>query len=355
MAERAVNTLCRLIETPSFSREESAAADIVADVLEQSGRSAHRVKNNIWAKNQFFDEQKPVLLLCSHLDTVKPNAGYTRNPFAADIEDGKLYGLGSNDAGAALVCLLETFLKLAERPDLPFNIVFAAVAEEEISGKDGIACLLPFLGKIDFAIIGEPTLLQMAVAERGLLVLDGVAQGWAGHAAREEGENALYIALDDIHWIRHYRFPHVSEWLGPVKMSVTMIQSGTQHNVVPDTCHFTVDVRVNDCYTLEEIFETVQAHTRSKMQFRSMRLRATAIGTEHPLVQAGLALGSRAYGSPTLSDKALLPCPTLKIGPGDSARSHSADEFVFLAEIQNGVDFYTQLIEKTAFKLSHQQ
>lgn len=353
-AERAVSTLRRLIETPSLSREESAAADIVADVLLQRGSAFFREKNNIWAKSQFSDEKKPVLLLCSHLDTVKPNAGYTRNPFAADVEDGKLYGLGSNDAGGALVCLLETFLNLAQRPDLPFNLVFAAVAEEEISGKNGVEYLLPFLGNIDFAIIGEPTLLQMAVAERGLLVLDGVAHGRAGHAAREEGENALYIALDDINWIRQYRFPKVSELLGPVKMSVTIIQSGTQHNVVPDTCSFTVDIRVNECYTLEEIFETIQANTKSTMQFRSMRLRATAIDTTHPLVQAGLALGSSVYGSPTLSDKALLPCPTLKIGPGDSARSHTADEFIFLEEIQNGVDFYAQLIEKTAFNLSRQ-
>lgn len=340
--------LRRLIATPSFSREEDGTAAIIERFLQENGVGTRRLKNNVWAFNRHFSDEKPTILLNSHHDTVRPNKGYTRDPFAPDVLDGKLYGLGSNDAGGALVGLLAAFLYFHERAGLPFNLVYAATAEEEISGKDGVELILGELGRIDGALVGEPTQMQLAIAEKGLMVLDGFAQGKSGHAAREEGENALYKALDDIEWFRNYHFPKVSEFLGPVKMSVTVIQAGSQHNVVPDECRFTVDVRVNEHYTFEEVLETIQTRVRSSMTPRSLRMRSSIIAPEHPLVRAGLALGRTMYGSPTTSDKALMPFPALKIGPGDSARSHTADEYIFLREVEEGIDIYIQLL-KTAY------
>ncbi|HOY06903.1 MAG TPA: M20 family metallo-hydrolase [Saprospiraceae bacterium] len=344
LAAEAVALLRRLIATPSFSREEAGTAVLLESFFQEKGIPAQRLQNNVWARNRYFDASKPTVLLNSHHDTVKPNAGYTRDPFAADIVDGKLYGLGSNDAGGPLVSLLAAFLYFYERKDLSFNLLYAATAEEEISGKNGVELLLPELGRIDCAIVGEPTQMHMAVAEKGLMVLDCTTHGQSGHAAREEGDNALYKALADIDWFRHYRFPNVSELLGPVKMSVTIIQAGTQHNVVPDTCRFTVDVRVNELYTLEEVLETVRANVQAEVVPRSLRIRSTGIAPEHPLVRAGVALGRSSYGSPTTSDKALMPFPALKMGPGDSARSHTADEFIFLEEIENGIEGYVGLL-----------
>lgn len=344
LPEEALTLLRSLIATPSFSREEDRTAGLIEAFLQQHGVPAQRKKNNIWARNRHFDPQKPVVLLNSHHDTVRPGQGYTRDPFSPDIVDGKLYGLGSTDAGAALSCLLATFLYFYDNPHLPFNLICAATAEEEISGKDGVELILPELGKIDCAIVGEPTRMQLAIAEKGLLVLDGLATGRPGHAAREEGENALYKALDDIAWIRNHRFERESELLGPVKMSVTVIHAGTQHNVVPDRCTYTVDVRVNECYTLEEIVSEMQRHVQSELRPRSLRLRSSIIPPEHPLVQAGLALGRTCYGSPTTSDKALMPFPALKIGPGDSARSHTADEFIYLSELEEGIELYINLL-----------
>ena len=340
----AVALLRRLIATPSFSREEDGTAALLESFFQEKGIPAQRLQNNVWARNRHFEASKPTILLNSHHDTVKPNAGYTRDPFAPDIVEGKLYGLGSNDAGGALVSLLAAFLYFYERNDLSFNLLYAATAEEEISGKNGVELLLPELGRIDCAIVGEPTQMHMAVAEKGLMVLDCTAHGKSGHAAREEGENALYKAMEDIGWFRDYRFPKVSDLLGPVKMSVTVIQAGTQHNVVPDTCRFTVDVRVNELYTLEEVLETVRNHVQCEVQPRSLRIRSTAIAPEHPLVRSGTALGRRSYGSPTTSDKALMPFPALKMGPGDSARSHTADEFIFLEEIEAGIGLYVGLL-----------
>ncbi|MCC7465231.1 MAG: M20 family metallo-hydrolase [Saprospiraceae bacterium] len=338
--------LRQLIATPSFSREEERTGDLLEQFLRNHRAAPERKQHNVWARNKHFTPGKPTLLLNSHHDTVKPNQGYTRDPFAPDIVDGKLYGLGSNDAGGALTCLLGAFLYFYEHDQLPFNLIYAATAEEEISGHNGVELILPELGPIDMAIVGEPTQMQMAIAEKGLMVVDGLTHGRAGHAAREEGESALYKALDDIEWIRNHAFPMTSEILGPVKMSVTVIQAGSQHNVVPDQCRFTVDVRVNEHYTLEEVLECMQAHMQSELKPRSLRMRPSLIPLDHPLVRAGLAIGRSYYGSPTTSDKALMPFPALKMGPGDSARSHTADEFIYCAEIEQGISIYIQLLQK---------
>lgn len=343
---KALDLLQQLIAIPSFSREEDRTAELIAALLEKEGVKSHRQLNNVWAFNKLYDPALPTLLLNSHHDTVKPNTGYTRDPFAATLADGKLYGLGSNDAGGCLVSLLATFLYFYAQEGLRYNLVFAATAEEEISGRNGLELILPELGELEAAIVGEPTLMQLAVAEKGLLVLDCEAKGRSGHAAREEGLNAIYEALPDITWFQTYHFPKVSEHLGPIKMSVTMIQSGTQHNVVPDRCKFTVDVRLTDAYTMEEVLETIRQHVKSEVTPRSTRLKPSAIPMEHPLVQSGIALGRSTYGSPTTSDQALLSIPSLKLGPGDSARSHMADEFIYLKEIEEGISLYIDILER---------
>jgi acetylornithine deacetylase len=343
---KAVNLLQQLIAIPSFSREENETATIIYQFMLDNRIEAKREGNNIYAFGKYFLPGKPTLLLNSHHDTVKPNRGFTRDPFAPTIEEDKLYGLGSNDAGGCLVSLLATFVYYYEHADLPFNLVFAASAEEEISGPNGIEMLLPLLGKIDCAIVGEPTKFEMAVAERGLMVLDATAYGVAGHAARNEGENALYLALDDIQRIRDFSFEKVSPLLGETKMSVTVIETDNrQHNVVPPICRFVVDVRVSELYTFEEILTLIQETLKSKVIPRSTRLRSTSISLEHPLVKAGLEMGWSYYGSPTTSDKALMPFPALKIGPGDSARSHMADEYIYLTEIREGMEYYCRLVE----------
>lgn len=343
----AISLLKELIATPSFSKEEDQTAGILCRFLGERGIVHYRSGNNVWAKNKFYDANKPTILLNSHHDTVKPNKGYTLDPFSPIEKDGKLFGLGSNDAGGSLVSLLTTFIHYYDKQDLKYNLIIAATAEEEISGTGGIEALLPELGKIDCAVVGEPTQMQMAVAEKGLLVLDCIAHGKAGHAAREEGENALYKALKDIEWISSYRFPKVSDLLGPVKMSVTVIETDNkQHNVVPAQCKFVIDVRVNELYTHEEIIETVKQHIQSEVKPRSTRLRSSSIALEHPLVKSGIDLGRTYYGSPTTSDKALMPFPALKMGPGDSARSHTADEYIYVDEIRNGIDLYIQLLNR---------
>jgi acetylornithine deacetylase len=339
--------LQRLIAIPSFSKEEDNTAALLEEILQAKNIICSRERNNVFALNRHFDPAKPTLLLNSHHDTVKPNKGYTRNPYAATIEGDKLYGLGSNDAGGCLVSLMAAFMYYYQHDNLKYNIVFAATAEEEISGKGGIELLLPYLPPINCAIVGEPTLLQMAVSERGLMVLDCVATGIAGHAARKEGVNALYKALDDIAWIRQHRFERVSDFLGPVQASVTVIETENKaHNMVPPQCKYVVDVRVNELYTFEEILDVLQRNLQSGITPRSTRLRATSIALDHPLVEAGLSLGSKPYGSPTTSDKALMPFPALKMGPGDSARSHTADEFIYTSEIEKGIAAYISLLEK---------
>lgn len=342
----ALHLLQQLIETPSFSKEEASTAAVLEQFLQAKGIATNRHLNNVWAVNQYFDAAKPSILLNSHHDTVKPNPGYTKDPFKAIIEEGKLYGLGSNDAGGCLVSLIAVFLHYYPQQNLPYNFVLGASAEEEISGFNGIEALVPALPPIAFGIVGEPTQMNLAIAEKGLMVLDGMAKGRAGHAAREEGDNAVYKALQDIEWISSYRFPKVSEWLGPVKMSVTVINTENKaHNVVPAQCSFVVDVRVTDAYTHEEVLNIIRTHVQSDMQPRSMRMRSTRIDIDHPIVKAGIALGKTTYGSPTCSDKALMPFQALKCGPGDSARSHTADEFIYLDEIKNGIGTYIQMID----------
>jgi acetylornithine deacetylase len=342
--EQAVNLLQQLIAIPSCSKEENLTADLIAKFLQDRGVETHRKLNNIWAYNKYFDAAKPTILLNSHHDTVKPNSGYTRDPYDAIIEDGKLYGLGSNDAGGCLVSLINVFLYFYDKPNLKYNFCLATTAEEEISGVNGLELIIPDLGQLDFGIVGEPTQMQLAIAERGLMVLDCVAHGKAGHAAREEGDNAIYKALTDIEWFRTFRFPDESEVFGPIKMSVTIITAGSQHNVVPASCTFTVDVRVTDAYRNEEVLEIIRQHVSCDVTPRSIRLKPSKIDREHPIVQSGITLGRTTYGSPTTSDQSLLDIPSLKVGPGDSARSHTADEFVYVDEIREGIELYIKML-----------
>lgn len=345
LRDEAIELLRQLIATPSFSREEDKTAAILESFLSAHGVTSKRKGNNVWALCKHYDAAKPTLLLNSHHDTVKPNPGYTRDPFQAAIEDGKLFGLGSNDAGGAAVSLAAAFLHLYERSDLAYNLVLAITAEEEISGANGIESLWPDLPKIDCAIVGEPTQMEVAVSEKGLMVLDCVATGKAGHAAREEGDNAIYHAMKDIEWFRTSAFPKSSPTLGHVKMSVTVIQAGQSHNQVPAECRFTVDVRVTDSYTLEEALDIIRRNVSCSVTPRSLRLRPSGISSDHPLVTAAKKQGRKLYGSPTTSDRALIPVPSIKMGPGESGRSHSADEFIYVREIEEAIRGYVGLIE----------
>lgn len=341
----AIDLLKNLIATPSFSKEEDKTAGIIAKFFATRDVAATWVGNNIFAQNKYFDVSKPTLLLNSHHDTVKPNPQYTKDPFIPVVEDGKLFGLGSNDAGGCLVSLVAVFLHFYDRKDLKYNLVIAATAEEEISGTGGIEYTLKYLPKINCAIVGEPTQMQMAVAERGLMVMDCISHGKAGHAARNEGENAIYKALKDIDWFRSYQFDKVSELLGPSRMNVTVIETENKaHNVVPAVCKFIVDTRINELYSFEEVLDIIKTNVNCEVKPRSTRLRSTSIPLDHPLVKAGLDLGRSYYGSPTTSDKALMPFPALKIGPGDSARSHTADEYIYIEEIRTGIEIYIQLL-----------
>ncbi len=345
LTENSINLLRELIRIPSFSKEEKQTGDAIERFLQQKGVKTFRKLNNVWAYNKFYDDSKPTILLNSHHDTVKPNTGYIRNPFSPDIDGERLYGLGSNDAGGCLVSLLATFLHFYPQENLNYNLCIAATAEEEISGLNGLELVIPDLGPLEFAIVGEPTLMHLAIAERGLLVLDCEAHGKAGHAARKEGDNAIYKALKDIEWFRSYRFPKESDLFGPISMTVTIIEAGSQHNVVPASCKFTVDIRVTDAYKNEELLETIKQHVECSVTPRSTRLKPSSISVTHPIVQAGIALGRETYGSPTTSDQALLDIPSLKMGPGDSARSHMADEFIYVNEIKEGIALYIKLLE----------
>ena len=343
--ESALGLLKQLIAIPSLSKEEERTARILSDFLGQEGIQIQRSGNNIWARNQHYAEDKITVLLNSHHDTVKPNKGYTRDPFQPVVEDGKLFGLGSNDAGGCLVSLIVTFLHFYDQK-LPYNLVLAATAEEENSGRGGVESILSETGRLDYGIIGEPTEMHIAVAEKGLMVLDCKAKGVAGHAARDIGKNAIYEALQDIEWFRSYQYPITSEYLGPVKMSVTQIQSGYQHNVIPDTCEFVVDVRTTDAYTNEEVLEIVEEHVSSEVTARSTRLRPSHMPEGSPLRKAGERLGIKMFGSPTTSDQAVIPVPTIKMGPGRSERSHTPDEFIYLKEIEEGIAGYIALLEE---------
>ncbi len=345
LQQEAIALLQSLIAAPSFSKEEQATAEILKAYFTANNIPYKTIGNNIYCPNKYYDAQKQNILLNSHHDTVKPNKGYTLDPFTPTIAEGKLFGLGSNDAGGCLVSLIATFLYFYDAENLPYNMVLGISAEEEISGKDGIELLLTKLPDIAFGIVGEPTLMQMAVAEKGLMVIDAVATGVAGHAARNEGVNAIDIAMLDIATIKTIQLKKVSELLGPCKLSVTVINTDNkQHNVVPAQCSFVVDVRVNELYTHEEILEILRNNLQSKLTPRGFRMRSSVIDLAHPIVQAGLQMNKTYYGSPTTSDKALMPFTTLKIGPGDSARSHSADEFIYISEIENGITDYIELL-----------
>ena len=343
----AVELLKKLIATPSVSRNEKDAADIMGQTIRSYGFEPQREANNIWIIDPHYDESRPTLLLNAHIDTVKPVASWTRDPFSPDVEDGVLYGLGSNDCGGGLCSLLQIFRMLPEKPQ-HYNLIYLASAEEEVSGKDGITRALPLLPHIDLAIVGEPTGMNPAVAEKGLMVLDVIAHGKSGHAARNEGVNAIYEALDDMRWIRDYKFEKVSEFLGPTKMTLTVVNAGTQHNVIPDKCTMLVDIRTNEFYDNEEVFEFIRQHLKSEVKAHSFRLKSSRIDPKHPLIKKCVAMGMKPFGSPTLSDQALMHFPSFKLGPGESSRSHSANEFIRISEIRDAIAKYTELLDGAA-------
>ena len=343
----AVELLKKLIATPSVSRNEKDAADIMEQTIRSYGFEPQREANNIWVIDPHFDESKPTLLLNAHIDTVKPVDSWQRHPYASTIEGDLLYGLGSNDCGGGLCSLLQIFRMLTEKPQ-SYNLIYLASAEEEVSGKDGISRALPLLPKIDLAIVGEPTGMNPAVAEKGLMVLDVIAHGKSGHAARNEGVNAIYEALDDMRWIRNYKFEKVSEFLGPTKMTLTVVNAGTQHNVIPDKCTMLVDIRTNEFYDNEEVYHFICQHLKSEVKAHSFRLKSSRIDPEHPLIKKCVAMGMKPFGSPTLSDQALMPFPSFKLGPGESSRSHSADEFIRISEIADAIAKYKELLDGAA-------
>lgn len=340
----AVDLLRTLIAIPSTSRNEGAAADAMEARMRSYGLQPKREGNNLFVTSPDWDTNKPTLLLNAHIDTVKPVASWTRDPFAADVEDGVLYGLGSNDCGGGLCTLLQAFRILTQKTQT-YNLVYAVSAEEEVSGKDGFSRMLPLLPPVDVAIVGEPTGMQPAIAEKGLMVLDVIAHGKSGHAARNEGINAIYEALDDMRWLRDYRFERVSPLLGPVKMSLTVVNAGTQHNVVPDTCTMLVDVRTNELYSNHEVFDIIASHLKSEVSAHSFRLNSSRIAEDHPLVVRLKAMGKQPFGSPTLSDQALMPFMSFKLGPGESRRSHSADEHIYIKEMEDALETYVQLLD----------
>ncbi|MCR5821093.1 MAG: M20 family metallo-hydrolase [Bacteroidaceae bacterium] len=352
--KEAVELLKKLVAIPRQSREETAAADFLMSFLDGKGLRPQREANNLWCVADGYDPLRPTLLLNAHIDTVRPVAGWTRDPYLPELTpEGKLFGIGTNDDGASLVSLIQTFRILSRRPQ-SYNLVFLASAEEEVSGANGAERALPLLPHIDVALVGEPTGMEPAVAEKGLMVLDAVVRGRAGHAAREEGLNAIYGALPAIEWFRTFRFPKVSPLLGAVKTSVTIVNAGTQHNVVPDQCRFTIDVRTNELYSNREVFEFISDSVRPivaatgctlEIKERSFRLNSSRIDTSHPLVQRAIALGKKPFGSPTLSDQALMPFLSMKMGPGQSSRSHTADEFICIEEIRNAIDSYVHLLD----------
>ncbi len=346
LTEEAIELLQKLISKQSFSGEENETALLIMQWFSDHNIKFESEVHNVWAKNKYFDPSKKTILLNSHHDTVKPNKGYTRDPLLPEIIDGKLYGLGSNDAGGCLVSLLATFTYLYDRKDLKYNFVMVASAEEENTGPNSLVSIIPILPKIDFAIVGEPTLMNLAISEKGLMVLNCEAKGTSGHAAHGNADNAIYNAIKDINWFQTYEFPKISETLGNVRMTVTQIEAGSQHNVIPSSCKFVVDVRVTDCYSNQEVFEIIQENVKAEVCPRSQRLNSSSIPKEHEIVKAGIKLGRTTYGSPTISDQAILTCPSLKLGPGESLRSHTADEFIYIREIEEGIDLYIKILEE---------
>ena len=343
--EDSISLLRAMIRIPSLSKEELEVADLIQQSLISWGYLPYREGNNTWVCSSNWNENFPTVLLNSHVDTVRPAKAWSVDTFGATEVDGKLIGLGSNDAGASVVAMLSAFRYL-EQKSQPYNLIFCASAEEEISGLNGVASVLKYFGPLSLAVVGEPTGMQMAIAEKGLMVLDCEAKGKLGHAARNEGENAIYKALSDIQILQGLSLPGISPVLGPVKITVTQIEAGTQHNVVPDSCKFVADVRTNELYTNEEVFRIIAGSIDSEVNPRSFRLNSSGISIEHPLVQRGIKMGLSHYGSPTTSDQAVIPCTSVKIGPGESARSHTADEFILLDEIRKGIEIYIQLLDQ---------
>ena len=347
LSAAAIQLLKDLIEIPSLSSEEHQTAKRIEVWFNVNDIPFNRNQNNVWAVNKYFEISKPTLLLNSHHDTVKPNNGYTKDPFKAQVEAGKLYGLGSNDAGGSLVSLIAAFTHFYALKDLNYNLVLVASAEEENSGKAGLNSMLSIIPNIDVAIVGEPTLLQLAVAEKGLVVFDAIVKGTPGHAAHPNTDNAIYNSIKVLEWFKDFQFDKISDSLGPVKMTVTQINAGKQHNTIPAGVSLVIDVRVNDQYSNSEIAEILQKNSPCDSIIpRSLRLNSSYIPLEHPLVQSGIQIGREIYGSPTLSDQSVLSCPSLKLGPGDSTRSHTADEFIFIDEIKEGIKLYIQLLTK---------
>lgn len=340
----ATTLLSSLIGIPSISREEEAVANFLQNYIEESGIMTGRSGNNIWCISPNFDLNKPTILLNSHIDTVKPVSGWRKHPFTAKTEDGKIYGLGSNDAGASVVSLFQAYRYLSAT-EQAYNLIFLASCEEEVSGKNGIESVLQQLPPIALGIVGEPTEMHPAIAEKGLMVLDVQAHGKAGHAARNEGDNAIYKVLQDVQWFRDFQFEKTSSMLGPVKMSVTQINAGTQHNVIPDLCTFVVDIRSNECYSNEELYQEICSHVQSEVKARSFRLNSSYISADHPVVRRAVSMGRTPFGSPTLSDQALMKFPSLKMGPGNSSRSHTADEFILISEIEEAIRMYIELLD----------
>ena len=351
LTENAISLLKNLIETQSFSKEEENTAKLIEGWFVENGISFSRSKNNIWATNKHFDERKPTMLLNSHHDTVKPNSAYTRDPFKAVIEEGKLYGLGSNDAGGCLVSLMATFTHFYAQENLTYNLVIVASAEEENSGAFGLNSMLELIPTIDVAIVGEPTLMNLAIAEKGLVVFDTIVEGTPSHAAHPNNNNSIYKTIEVLQWFKDYKFEKTSEALGDVKMTVTQINAGSQHNVVPTHVNLVVDVRVNDAYSNQEIAAILQEKAPcTKITPRSLRLNSSSISIDHDLVKAGIVIGRETYGSPTLSDQAALSCQSVKLGPGDSTRSHSADEFIYISEIEEGISIYIEILNRVIIK-----
>lgn len=349
LSSESIDLLKKLVKTPSLSRDEDEAVKLVQSFLSDKGIEPQRILNNLWCKNLHFDEHKPTILLNSHIDTVKPVDGWTSDPYEAVVCDGKITGLGSNDAGASLVSLLATFRYFYDKEDLPFNLYFVITCEEEVSGKNGMAVMSENIGKVDFAIVGEPTNMNLAVAEKGLIVFDCTVRGKAGHAARNEGINSIYLAVDEINKIRNFKFDRKSELLGDVKITVTQANAGTQHNVVPDICKLVIDCRPNECYTNKEIAEIVSNLLNCEVTPRSLRLNSSGIDINHPFVKRAKSMGITCFGSPTLSDQSLMHFQSVKIGPGDSARSHTANEYIFISEIENGIKRYIEMLDGFRF------
>ncbi len=346
--EKAIELLKQMIATPSTSGNEKEVSDIVLSFLKNEGYHPEQIGNNIVAKSNDYADGRPTLMLNSHIDTVKPAQGWETDPYTPTVNGDKLFGLGSNDAGASLVSLLSAFI-LTDNTGLPYNRIFVASAEEEISGPNGMYKILPMLKDcISAGIVGEPTGMKMAIAEKGLLVLDCEAKGKTGHAARADGINAIGIAMKDIEWLHTYQFPQASPLLGNVKMTVTQIQAGTQHNVIPAECKFVVDVRTTEKYSNKQTWDIIQEHIQSTATPRSLNKNASAIDESHPIVLAAKSLNVETFFSPTTSDQAVIngAFPTVKMGPGDSARSHTANEFITFDEIESGIKGYTELLKK---------